>query len=188
MPDLPSPCGRKFQFQFQFSFVHGDDFGDDLGGDLGSDHLQIKITIDAQPHRNIHTNPTECKFNHTDREELESTLEAALSLGDAPELQSTQDTDKYADSIVTAISTAVGKARGGTSTHNKRGCAILTKKVAPKNPGTYLKLRLKNPGTHLNLRPKTPRTRNARLSFYMRKLATLISILRFSFNYFITIL
>ena len=34
-----------------------------------------------------------------------------------------------------------------TSTHNKRGCAILTKNVAPKNPGTYLKLRPKNPGT-----------------------------------------
>ena len=183
MPDLPSPCGRKFQFRFQFSFVHGDHLGDDLGGDLGSDHLPIKIIIDAEPHRNIHTNPTEYKFNHTDREELESTLEAALSLGDVPELQSPQDTDKYADSIVTAISTAVGKAillgggGGVTSTHNKRGCTILTKKVAPKNPGTYLKLRL-----------KTPRTRNARLSFYMRKLATLISTLRFSFTYFITVL
>ena len=28
---------------------------------------------------------------------------------------------------------------GVTSTHNKRGCAILTIKVVPKNPGTYLK-------------------------------------------------
>ena len=35
-------------------------------------------------------------------------------------------------------------ARGVTSTHNKWGCAILTKKVTPKNPGTYLKLRPKN--------------------------------------------
>ena len=35
---------------------------------------------------------------------------------------------------------------GVTSTHNKRGCAIVTNKVAPKNPGTYLKLRPKNPG------------------------------------------
>ena len=66
-----------------------------------------------------------------------------------------------------------------TSTHNKRGCAILTKKVAPKNPGTYLKLRPKNPGT-----------RNARLSVYMRKLTTQIrkswiSTPRFSFTYFI---
>ena len=39
---------------------------------------------------------------------------------------------------------------GLTSTHNKRGCAILTKKVVPKNPATYLKLRLKNP------EPETP--------------------------------
>ena len=30
----------------------------------------------------------------------------------------------------------LGKTSGGgvTSTYNKRGCAILTKKVAPKNP------------------------------------------------------
>ena len=41
---------------------------------------------------------------------LESTLEAALSSGDIPELKSTQDIDKYADSIVTAVSTAVDKA------------------------------------------------------------------------------
>ena len=41
---------------------------------------------------------------------FESTLEAALSLGDVPELNSTQDIDKYADFIVTAISTAVDKA------------------------------------------------------------------------------
>ena len=38
---------------------------------------------------------------------------------------------------------------GVTSTHNKWGCAILTAKVAPKNPGTYLKLRPKNPETYL---------------------------------------
>ena len=36
---------------------------------------------------------------------------------------------------------------GLTSTHNKRGSAILTKNVVPKNPGNYLKLRPKNPGT-----------------------------------------
>ena len=65
--------------------------------------------------------------------------------------------------------TTLPKPRGGgggggvTSTHNKRGCAILTKKVASKNPGAYLKLR-----------PKNPETRNARLSFYMRKLTTQI--------------
>ena len=28
-----------------------------IGDDLGSNHLPIEITIDAQPHRNIHTSP-----------------------------------------------------------------------------------------------------------------------------------
>ena len=79
---------------------------------------------------------------------------------------------------------------GGTSTHNKWGCAILTKKVVPKNLGTYLKLRPKTPGTYLKLRPKNPGTQNARLSFYMRKHTThirksLISTPHFSFTYFI---
>ena len=41
---------------------------------------------------------------------FDSTVEAALSSGDVPELESTQDIDKYADFIVTAISTAVDKA------------------------------------------------------------------------------
>ena len=41
---------------------------------------------------------------------FESTLEAALSSGDFPELKSIQDIDKYADFITTAISTAVDKA------------------------------------------------------------------------------
>ena len=78
--------------------------------DLGSHHLPIEISIHAQPHRNIHTNLIRYKFDQTDREVVESTLEAALSLGDVPKLKSTQDTDKYADFIVTAISTAVDKA------------------------------------------------------------------------------
>ena len=39
-----------------------------IGDDLGSDHLPIEITIDAQPHKNTHTNPTRYKFNETDRE------------------------------------------------------------------------------------------------------------------------
>ena len=41
---------------------------------------------------------------------FESTIEAALSSGDVPKLKSTQDIDKYADVIITAISTAVDKA------------------------------------------------------------------------------
>ena len=81
-----------------------------IGNDLGSDHLPIEISIDAQPHRNIHTNPIRHKFNQTDREVFESALKAALSSGDVSEIKSTQDLDKYADFIVTAISTAVDKA------------------------------------------------------------------------------
>ena len=59
---------------------------------------------------NIHTYPIRYKFNQADREAFESTLEVALSSGDVPEFKSTQDIDKYADLIVTAISTAVDKA------------------------------------------------------------------------------
>ena len=81
-----------------------------IDDDLGSDHLPIEISIDAQLHRNIHTNPIRYKFNQTDREVFESTLEAALSSRDVLELKSTQDIDKYADFIITSISTAVDKA------------------------------------------------------------------------------
>ena len=56
------------------------------------------------------TNPIRYKFNQTDREVFESTLEAALRSGDVPELKSSQDIDKYADFIVTAINAAVDKA------------------------------------------------------------------------------
>ena len=80
-----------------------------IGDDLGSDHLPIEISIDAQPYRNTHTNPIRYKFDQTDREVFKSTLEAAPSSGDIPQLKSTQDIDKYADFIVTAISTAVDK-------------------------------------------------------------------------------
>ena len=78
------------------------------GDDLGSDHLPIEISVDAQPHKNIPTNPITYKV--TDREVFESSLEAALSSGEVPELTSTQDIDKCADIIVTAINTAVDKA------------------------------------------------------------------------------
>ena len=82
-----------------------------IGDDFSSDHLPIEISIDAQPHRDIHTNSIRYQFNQTDRELFELTLEAALSSGDqVPKLMSTQDIDKYVDFIVTAISTAVDKA------------------------------------------------------------------------------
>ena len=81
-----------------------------IGDDLGNDHLLIGISIDALPHRNTHTNSVRYKFDQTDREAFESTLEAALSSSDIPELKSTQDIDKYAGFIITAISTEVDKA------------------------------------------------------------------------------
>ena len=49
-----------------------------IGDDLGSDHLPTEISIDAPPHRNSHTNHTKYKFDQTDREVFESTLETAL--------------------------------------------------------------------------------------------------------------
>ena len=76
-----------------------------IGDDLGSDHLSIEISTDAPPHRNSSTNHTKYKFDQTDREVLESTLEAALGSEDFP-----SDLDKYADLIVSAISIAVDKA------------------------------------------------------------------------------
>ena len=47
-----------------------------IGDDLGSDHLPIEISIDAQPHSNIHTNSIWYKFDQTDREMFKPTLEA----------------------------------------------------------------------------------------------------------------
>ena len=44
-----------------------------IGDDLGSDHLPIEISVDA--HRNIHANPIRYKFEQTDREVFDSTLE-----------------------------------------------------------------------------------------------------------------
>ena len=62
------------------------------------------------PHRNSSINHTKYKFLQTDREVFISTLEAALGSVDFSALPSTSDLDKYADFIVSAISTAVDKA------------------------------------------------------------------------------
>ena len=77
---------------------------------MGSNHLPIEVSIDAPPHRNSSINHTRYKFYQTDREVFESTLKAALGSTDFSGLASTRDLDKYADFIVTAISTAVKKA------------------------------------------------------------------------------
>ena len=81
-----------------------------IGDDLGSDHLPIEISVDTPPHRNTFTNHTKYKFDQTDREVFESTLDEALGSADFSGLLSTSDLDKYADFIVTAISTAVDRA------------------------------------------------------------------------------
>ena len=93
-----SPNLAKHGIQFQ------------IGDDLGSDHPLIEVSTDAPPHRNSSIERTRYKFDQTNREVFESILEAALGSADFSGLTSTSDLDKYADFIVTAISTAVNKA------------------------------------------------------------------------------
>ena len=93
-----SPNLAKHDIQFQ------------IGDDLGSDHLSIEVSIDVPLHRNSCATHNKYKLDQTDREIFESTLEAAIGLADFSGLTSTSDLDKYADFIVSAISTAVDKA------------------------------------------------------------------------------
>ena len=96
-----SPNLAKHDIQFQ------------IGDDLGSDHLPIEISIDPPPpsHWNTFTNHIKYKFDQTDREVFESTLEEALGSTDFSGHLSTSDLAiEYADFVVTAISTAVNKA------------------------------------------------------------------------------
>ena len=81
-----------------------------IGDDLGSDHLPIEVSIDALPHGNSSTNHTKYKFDQTDREVFKSTLEAVLGSENFAGLTSTSDLDKYADFIISEISTAVDRA------------------------------------------------------------------------------
>ena len=55
--------------------------------DLSSDQLPFKISIDAQPHRNSHTNPIRYKFDQTDKEVFKSTLKVALCWVTFPSLR-----------------------------------------------------------------------------------------------------
>ena len=86
--DLPSPSGRKFLFASYF--------------------FCLSIATDAPSHSSI--NHTKYKFDQTDREVFESTLTAALGSADFSELTSTGNLDKYADFIVSTVSTAIDKA------------------------------------------------------------------------------
>ena len=88
-----SPNLAKHDIQFQ------------VGDDLGSNYLPIEASIDAPPHKNSSTNHTKYKFDQTDRKVFESTLKAALRSEDFSGLTSTSDLDKYANFIVSAIST-----------------------------------------------------------------------------------
>ena len=81
-----------------------------IGDDLGINHLPIEISIDTPPHRNTFTNHIKYKFDQTDREVFESTLDEALGFADFSGLLSTSDLDKYSDFMVAAISTAVDRA------------------------------------------------------------------------------
>ena len=92
----PNLAEREIQFQ--------------IGDDLGSDHLPTEVSIDASPHRNLSANHIKYKFDQIETQVLESTLEVALGSADFPELTSTSNLDKYADFIVSTISTAVDKA------------------------------------------------------------------------------
>ena len=78
-----SPNLAKHDIQFQ------------IGDDLGSDHLAIEISIDIPPHRNTFTNHTKYKFDQTDREVFQSTLEEAQGSADFSGHLSTDDLDKY---------------------------------------------------------------------------------------------
>ena len=69
----------------------------------------MTVLIDVPPHRKSSINHTKYKFDQTDREVFESTLEAALGSADFSGLISTNDLDKYTDFILTAISTEVDK-------------------------------------------------------------------------------
>ena len=75
-----------------------------------ANHLPIEISSDTPPHRNTFTYHTKYKFDQTDREVFESVLEEALGSADFFGHLPTNDLDKYADFIITAIHTAVDKA------------------------------------------------------------------------------
>ena len=82
MAFISPPNLAKHDIQFQ------------IGDGMGSDQLPIEVSIDAPPHRNSYTNHTKYKFDQTDREVFESTLEAALGSEDFSGLTSTNDLDK----------------------------------------------------------------------------------------------
>ena len=77
---------------------------------IGDNHLPIEISIDTPPRRNTFTDHTKYKFDQTDQEVFESTLEEVIRSVDFSGHLSTSDLDNYADFIITAMHTTVGKA------------------------------------------------------------------------------
>ena len=77
---------------------------------------------------------------------FESTLEAALSSGDAPEPKSTQDIDKHANPITTAISTVVDKAIPKSKSERPESQPISDETLAPIKEKR--KLRPQHPQAH----------------------------------------
>ena len=73
-------------------------------------YVAIEISIDTPPHRNTFTNHTKYKFDQSDREVFESTLEEVLGSADFSGHLSTSDLDSNADFIITAIHAAADKA------------------------------------------------------------------------------
>ena len=95
--------------EFISSNVAKHDIQFQISGDLGRIHLPIEVSVDAPPHRNSSTNLTKCKFDQTDREVFESTLEALPGNTDVSALTSNSDPDKYGDFILSATSIAFDK-------------------------------------------------------------------------------
>ena len=93
-----SPNLAKHDIQFQ------------IGDNLSSNHLPTEVQLDAPPHSSSSINHTKYIFEQTDRKVIKSILQAAVRSTNFSGFTSTSDLDKYADFIVTAISTAVDKA------------------------------------------------------------------------------
>ena len=96
--------------------------------DLGSDHLPTKDSIDAPPDRNSSIDHTSYEFDQTDNEV--STLEATSGFADFSGLTSTSDLDNLHQLIVTAISTAVGKAIPKSKSELSQSTSISDEAVA----------------------------------------------------------
>ena len=107
-----SPNLAKNDIQFQ------------IGDDLGSDHLPIELLMLHHIGIRLLT-----KFDQTNREVFESTLEAAQGSEDFSGLTSTSDLHTFADFIIFAISTAVDRAISKSKSVRSESIPISDKKL-----------------------------------------------------------